>query len=379
VHRDGLVAWLPNTLQGARLVWEHPLPNPGVGGVAATDEFIIVTSRDRNDRMDVITCLDAANGVAFWQHTYQALGNLDYGNSIRATPLIADPYVVTLGAFGDLRCLELETGEAAWSAHLVRDFQGVMPQWGYAASPIAVEDRLIVQPGGDAVSLAALELETGKPVWKVPGRPAAYASLVPWRQGTSRQVIGLDDRTLGGWDVTNGKRLWEVMPKVANDFNVPTPIATAEGILLTSENNGTRMHAWTRGGTVDPVPAAEFPDLAGDSHTPILIGPYLVGVDRELCVLDVRRQLQRVGGFSDPCLKGYCSLIGSEDRVLVQCENGALLLVQVGQRDVRELDRLQLGDENTQILSHGAMAGSMYLVRLADRLQAWRLPESAEE
>jgi hypothetical protein len=46
---------------------------------------------------------------------------------------------------------------------------------------------------------------------------------------------------------------------------------------------------------------------------------------------------------------------------------------------VRELDRLQLGDENTQILSHGAMAGSMYLVRLADRLQAWRLPESAEE
>jgi hypothetical protein len=369
-------------------VWSYPLPNQGIGGVAATDEFVIVTSRDRSDGMDVITCLDTISGVAFWQHSYQATGNLDYGNSIRATPLISDAYVVSLGAFGDLRCLDLETGEVVWSKHLVRDLQGVMPQWGYAASPIVVDDHVIVQPGGDTVSIAALDLETGDVVWTAPGRQAAYASLVEWTEGTKRQVIGFDYRTFGGWDVNDGKKLWEVKPRVANDFNVPTPILSNHGVILTSENNGTRMHPWADWGSADPMPSSEFLDLAGDTHTPILMGDYLVGVDRGLFVLDVGDQLKRVGHYSEPSLDGFCSLIGSQDRVLVQCERGELLLMQVDLTEhrpageslgVRVLDRLRVGDENTQILAHGAMAGSMYLVRLPDRLEAWQLPDSVEE
>lgn len=329
--------------------------------------------------MDVITCLDTVSGVAYWQHTYQAAGNLDYGNSIRATPLIADPYVISLGALGDLRCLELETGNVVWSKHLVRDLHGIMPQWGYAASPIAIDGRLIVQPGGDSASIAALDLETGEVVWKTPGRQAAYASLVPWSHGTKSQVIGFDYRTLGGWDVEDGKRLWEVKPKVPNDFNVPTPIVTSEGIILTSENNGTRLHAWTDQGTAAETPSAEFLDLAGDSHTPILMGKYLVGVNRGLYVLDAHRQLQVVSEFFDPPLDGYCCVMASQDRVLVQCEKGELLLLEIGDSGVREIDRLQVGDANAQILAHGAMAGSIYLVRLADRLQAWQFPVSAED
>ena len=388
MQRDGLVAWLPSKLQGARTIWNYPLPNQGVGGVAATDEFVVVTSRDRSDGMDVITCLDTISGVAFWQHTYQATGNLDYGNSIRATPLITDAYVITLGAFGDLRCLDVETGEVVWAKHLVRDLQGEMPQWGYAASPMVIDEHVIVQPGGDAISIAAFDLETGEAVWTVPGRKAAYASLVEWTVGTRRQVIGFDYRTLGGWDVADGKRLWEVKPRVANDFNVPTPIVSSHGVILTSENNGTRLHPWTQEGSVDPIPEAEFLDLAGDSHTPILMGNYLLGVDRGLYVLDVRQQLSSVAHFSDPSLEGYCSLIGSQDRVLVQCERGDLLLLQLSPEGVRQteekqglriLDRMKVGDANTQILAHGAIAGSVYLVRLADRLQAWQLPNDVED
>jgi len=369
-------------------VWSYPLPNQGIGGVAATDEFVIVTSRDRSDGMDVITCVDTISGVAFWQHTYQATGNLDYGNSIRATPLITEAYVVSMGAFGDLRCLDLETGEVVWSKHLVRDLHGVMPQWGYAASPIVVDGRVIVQPGGDTVSIAALELETGNVVWTAPGRQAAYASLVESTAGGSPQVIGFDYRTFGGWDVSDGRRLWEVKPRVANDFNVPTPILSSRGVILTSENNGTRLHPWGEQGSADPMPNSEFSDLAGDTHTPILMGDYLVGVDRGLFVLDVGNQLQRVGHYSEPSLDGFCSLIGSQDRVLVQCERGELLLVELAfhgaentgeSTGVRVLDRMRVGDENTQILAHGAMAGSMYLVRLSDRLEAWQLPGAVDD
>jgi len=243
---------------------------------------------------------------------------------------------------------------------------------------------LIVQPGGDSNSIAAFEIETGDVVWQVPGRQAAYASLVEWVHGSQRQVIGFDYRTLGGWDIADGKRIWEVKPKVGNDFNVPTPIVSPQGIFLTSENNGTRLHRWTREGVAEATTAAEFLDLAGDSHTPILIDDYLVGVDRGLRVLDTRRELAQVGELSDPCFDGYCSLIGSRDRVLVQCEKGELLLLQIGkhtgsgQNVVRELARMRVGDDSAQILAHGAIAGSMYFVRLPDRLQAWQLTETGD-
>ncbi len=348
------------------------MPSQGIGGIAATDEFVIVTARDRSDSQDVIYCLDAQSGVAFWQQSYQASGNLDYGNSIRATALIADPWVFTLGAFGDLNCLDLETGEVVWSKHMVRDMEGTMPQWGYAASPIAIENTLIVQPGGDSASMVALDLETGNIRWKVPGRQAAYASLVEWLHGDARQVIGFDYRTFGGWDATDGKRRWEVTPAVRNDFNVPTPMVFERGIVVTSENNGTRLHAWNEQGEPSSTPTAEYPDLAGDTHSPIMLGKHVVGVDRGIHVLDAEDQLRRIGLFKDPCLEGYCSLIGSQDRVLVQCEHGEVILLQVGVKGVQELGRMQVGDPNVQILAHPAVAGTLYLVRLPDQVQAWR-------
>jgi outer membrane protein assembly factor BamB len=333
---------------------------------------VIATARDRSDSQDVIYCLDAESGVAFWQHSYQASGNLDYGNSIRATALIADPWVITLGAFGNLNCLNLETGEVVWSKHMVRDLEGTMPQWGYAASPLAIEDTLIVQPGGDSVSMVALDLESGEIRWKVPGRQAAYASLVEWLHGDTRQVIGFDYRTLGGWDASNGKRLWEVTPAVKNDFNVPTPIVFDRGVVVASENNGTRLHAWNELGQATPTPTAEYPDLAGDTHTPILLGKYIVGVDRGIHILDTEDQLRRINLFKDACFDGYCSLIGSQDRVLVQCEHGEVILLQVGPTEIREMGRMRVGDPNVQILAHPALADTLYLVRLPDQVQAWR-------
>lgn len=374
VARDGIAAWLPRSLEGAELAWKYPLPSQGIGGIAATDEFVIVTARDRNDSQDVIVCLDAESGVAFWQHAYEATGNLDYGNSIRATALIADPWVITLGAFGDLNCIELETGNVAWSKNLVRDLDGILPQWGYAASPIVIEDTLIVQPGGDTASMVALDLETGSTRWKVPGRQAAYASLVEGIVGKRRQVIGFDYRTFGGWNPSDGKRLWEVTPAVKNDFNVPTPLICDRGVVVTSENNGTRLHAWNERGEASPTPTAEYPDLAGDTHTPILVCKYVVGVDRGIHVLDTEDQLRRIGLFIDACLDGYCSLIGSRERVLVQCEHGEVLLLQIGSTGVKEIGRMQVGEPNVQILAHPALADTLYLVRLPDQVQAWRFP-----
>jgi outer membrane protein assembly factor BamB len=354
------------------------LPHQGIGGVAAFEDFVVVSSRDRNDAMDVFSCLDPSTGIMYWQSTYGATGNLDYGNSPRATPLILDPYVVTLGAFGDLQCLDMISGAIVWKKHLVKDFQGELPQWGYSASPIVVDEKLIIQPGGQAKSIVALELSTGKLLWATPGRVPAYASLVPNRVGTRWQVIGFDDKSAGAWSVADGARDWELIAPIKNDFNVPTPVLAPEGLLLTSENNGTRFYRWTESGGVESEPSAQTEDLAGDSHSPIRIGKLLIGVDHSLQMLDWTDGLRCVAKQEDRAFRGYCSLIGSEDRVLVVCENSEVLLYQLEERQFRELGRVRVADADTQILSHPAISGRTLFVRLPNALVAWELsPESA--
>ena len=337
------------------------------------EDFVVVSSRDREDRQDVFSCLDAQTGVAFWQHTYIAPGNLDYGNSPRATPVIVDPYVVVLGAFGDLHVLDLESGDIVWKKNLIRDLDGNLPQWGYAASPIVVDEKIIVQPGGANSSIVALNLKTGETVWQSSGRRAAYASPVEYRTEATHQIIGFDAAAFVAWDASNGNKLWEVKPPVKNDFNVPSPVLVPGGVTLTSENNATRIHRFDPMGDLDETPTAEFLELAGDSHTPIRLGNRLVGVDRDLIVLDLDRSLELVARHSDPSLLGYCSLMGCEDRVLVTCEDGNVLLFRVEPSQIQELGRFRVGGSKGQILSHPAVAGNRFFVRTAQGIEAWEL------
>ena len=340
------------------------------------EDFVVVSSRDREDRQDVFSCLDAQTGVAFWQHAYIAPGNLDYGNSPRATPVIVDPFVMVLGAFGDLHVLDLESGDIVWKKNLIRDLGGSLPQWGYAASPIVVDEKIIVQPGGANSSIVALDLKTGGIVWQSSGRPAAYASPVEYRIEGTHQIIGIigfDADAFVAWDASNGSKLWEVKPRVKNDFNVPSPVLVAGGVTLTSENNATRFHRFdTKGGLIE-TPWAEYLELAGDSHTPIELGSNLIGVDRDLIVLDLDRSLELVAKHSDSSLLGYCSLIGSGNRVLVTCEDGNVLLLQLESAKIQELGRLRVGGAKSQILSHPAIAGNRFFVRTADGIEAWQL------
>ena len=92
----------------------------GLSGVAATQQYVVVADRDPLDHFDVFRCLDAQSGQQLWQIQYAAPGNLDYGNSPRATPVIRDGLVYLLGAFGDLHCVTLAVSSSTLSTFTQR-------------------------------------------------------------------------------------------------------------------------------------------------------------------------------------------------------------------------------------------------------------------
>jgi len=107
-----------------------------------------------------------------------------------------------------------------------------------------------VAPGAADAALVPLDPATGKEQWRTAGGIAAYASLVVGKLGGVTQLVGYDKESLGGWDLKTGRRLWSVKPEIDGDFNVGTPVVVGERLLVSTENNGTRLFQFDKDGMV---------------------------------------------------------------------------------------------------------------------------------
>jgi outer membrane protein assembly factor BamB len=302
---------------------------------------------------------------------------LDYGNTPRATPLILEHAVVVLGAFGDLYCVDLETGATLWNKNLLREFGGELPTWGFCGTPLQVDEMLIVQTAAEEAALVALDLETGDVVWKSPGRPASYSSLILARLGSTRQIVGLDQETLGGWSPIDGHRLWEVVPQIPNDFNVPTPIVDEAGIFIATENNGARRMEFDSQGVVHLEAAATFDAFAPDTHTAVQVGDRIFGVCGALYCLDAKT-LQPIWVGHDDALQGHASIVASNDSVLVFTSRGDILLVDAHADQFAVASRLTIDEHSADWYAHPAIVGTQLFVRLGRSLACVDLNETRQ-
>ena len=363
-NRDALVARLPDRLpEKPTFLWTEKLTAEALAGVAATADIVLVADRDALDGHDIFRCLDAATGTQRWQLEYPAPGKLDYGNSPRATPLIHGNKAYLLGAFGDLHCVNVADGSVAWKKNIVREYGAKLVTWGMAASPLVVDDKLIVNPGAKDAALVALDAATGKELWRCPGQAAAYASFIVGRFGGVRQIVGYDAISLGGWDIETGRRLWTLVPPEKGDFNVPTPIAVDGKLLVSTENNGTRLYTFDDQGAIVQKPLAEHPDLAPDSSTPIVAAGRVFGVRGELFCLDAADGLKPLWSGDDEAFKDYASIIGSPTRLLVTSNRGELLLIRADGERFELISRLPLFDDGSTVLSHPALVGNRLYIR----------------
>lgn len=368
--------WLPSELPAeAKIAWSIPLASSGLGGIAANEKYVVFGDRDFDNLQDAWTCLSAETGDLLWTHQTLAIGQLDYGNSPRATPVLYKGRAYVLGAFGHLNCLKLRDGTPVWSRNLRDDF-GLKKElpWGFCGSPLIADGKLIVQAGGPQASLVALDPESGEVVWKTPGNPPSYGSLIVGTFGGVRQVVGHDDKSLGGWDVKTGKRLWSLSPEFEGDFNVPTPIDLGGKLLITSEGNGTRLYQFQKDGTIDPEPVAKNKRLSPDMSTPVVVGDRLFCVHRTLVGLDLKEGLKQFWQIRDRALGDYAATIVTNNRMLI-VGKGELLLVDVVSEMPEIVSRLRVFPGKTEILSHPALVGNRLYLRGTKRLVCVKLDE----
>lgn len=366
------MAWLPTTLPPELTpIWKKRLRSTGVGGIAATSKLVIVSGREAIDTADGFRCFDAADGNEIWKLTYPVTGDLDYGNSPRATPQIHGDHVYLLGAFGHLHCVNLMTGDIVWKKDLRQEFQVTSKMvWGHSSSPLIVGDKLIVNPGGPQAAFVALELETGKVIWKTDGDAAAFASFLLITVADRQQIIGYDATSLVGLDPETGEKRWRHVPRRLNDFNVPTPLLWRDKLIVCTENNGTRLFGFDADGRLIDKPLAVNDSLAPDTHTPVVIQDRLFGVWDALYCLDLNASLKPVWTGEDKTYHHYTTLIGSDNRLLAVGIHGELLLIDPAADQYRVISRVNVVDDDSGVFSHPAIVGDRLYVRTSSDIRS---------
>lgn len=362
--RDGHVPRLPGRLpETTKILWKKAAMAGGLAGLSVSGKRLILAERDFGDEHDVYRCLNADDGELLWRAEFPARGKLDYGQSPRATPVLHNGSAYLLGAFGDLRCVDVTDGRLVWKRHLPREFQAELPTWGMCATPLVVDDLLILNPGGAKASLVALDCVTGRTRWTTPGFPAAYSAFICGEFGGRRQIVGYDRHSLGGWDVKTGERLWRLVPPTEGDFNVPTPIAADGGVIVATENNGTRLYRFDASGRIIPKPAGAFAGLSPDTATPVMTCGRVFGAHLGLRCLDVQKGLKPIWHPEDAALADHAALIADEERVLVITLGGELILLDAKADTCAILSRLRVFDDDVEVYSHPALVGARLYVR----------------
>jgi outer membrane protein assembly factor BamB len=345
-----------------------------MAGLAATGQCVIVADRDALDTQDVFRCLSAETGEQLWTIRQAGRGHLDFGNAPRAAPQISGDLVFLSTAFGQLICARLATGEVVWKKDLYAEFGGrdEHNSWGATSSPLLVDDKLIVNPGGPEASIVALAPETGEVIWKTPGDTAAFSSLIVGTFGGKRQIVGYDKHALCGWGVATGKQLWRLVPPKTGEFNVPTPIAVGDKLFVATENNAARLYRFDDAGVIVPQPIANYADLVPDIHTPVAIGDRLFGVWQGLHCLDLRgtdsQLLKPIWKADDPAFDDYATIIAAGDRILVTSKHGELLLIDAAANQYRSISRQQVFQDDPGVYSHPALIGKRLYLRGSDEI-----------
>jgi outer membrane protein assembly factor BamB len=224
-------AWDAN---GPAKLWEIEL-GEGFAGAAVRNGCVYVMDYDMAKQSDALRCLSLADGKEIWRYTYPIKIKRFHGIS-RTIPTLAGKYIVALGPKCQVISCEAETGKFVWGLDLVQDFGAEVPQWYAGQCPLVDGDRVILGVGGEAL-LLAVELATGKLVWKSPNPrewKMTHSSIVPMEFGGKKMYVYCGSGGVAGVAADDGKILWDTTDWVISMATVSSPLPVGDGKIFLS-------------------------------------------------------------------------------------------------------------------------------------------------
>lgn len=378
--RDGIYRERP-----IRTTWPDdglaPLWKIPVGGGYAS--LVIANGRaftieQRGDK-EVVAAYDVQTGRELWTNEWSAVFRERMGgDGPRATPTWHDGTVFALGGTGELRALEDASGRVLWRTNILKDAGASNLQWGMAASPLVVDDTVVVLPGGrGGRSVVAYSRSTGRRVWSALDDQASYSSPMLVTIDGVRQILVFTATRLAGITPGGGSVLWEFPWKTQYEVNASQPIVlpgvdgagSARVFVSTGYGTGAAMIAVAREqGTFGVRELWRTNRMKNQFTSSVHHDGFIYGLDESIlaCLDATTGELKWKGGRY-----GYGQVMLAGDTLIVLTEGGELAIVRPTPDGHQELARFPAIEGKTW--NHPAMAAGILLVRNINEMAAFDL------
>jgi outer membrane protein assembly factor BamB len=323
-----------------KVLWRRPIGR-GFSSFALS-EGLLYTMDAKDPKNEQVLCLDADTGNEKWSYVYPSSSSFGSYEGPRATPAIAQDRVFTFGAQGILLCLEAKPQDNKpklfWQNDVVTKLGTQAPGWGIASSPLVEGNLVIVQPGSPRGSVVALDVQSGKIVWKALEDPSGYSSPVAATINDVRQIVCCTGRAACGLAAADGRKLWYYPWHTEYDANIATPIVMGSYVFISSGyGHGCALLHIT--GKEDAMKAeavyVRHNKLMRNHHsTCVLKDGYVYGFDSGpgvLRCLDLRNGEQTWEAREQ--FKG-CPII-ADDRLIIMTEEGNLVLADASPKECK--------------------------------------------
>jgi outer membrane protein assembly factor BamB len=219
---------------GPRIVWKRPL---GEGYSSPSVENGVLYTMYGRPGEEVVLAASTDTGKTMWERSNPMTFQSDapaQGNGPYATPLVVGDRVFTAGVAGRLQCFDKKTGKLLWTQELWAAHRGSRLMYGYASSPIAFRDTVIMPVGGAGKALMAFSQADGKVVWSRNDYGNVYSSPILINLGGLEQLVALMDGAVFAVNPHNGDPQWEVPFRANYSIAVATPLWGPGNLLFVS-------------------------------------------------------------------------------------------------------------------------------------------------
>jgi len=235
---------------GPRVVWKRAI---GEGYSAPVVENGTLYTMYGKPKQEFVFAANAETGATIWEHqtpmTFQSDAP-ELGNGPYAAPLLVGDRLFTTGVAGRLQCLDKKSGKLMWTQELLATHGGSRMMYGYASSPVAFRDTIILPVGGSGKSVMAFQQADGKVAWARHDFGNVYSSPILIDLQGLEQVVLLMDGALIGLNPHNGDLQWQVPFKADYSIAIATPLWSAGNLLFVSAeyNAGAKVVELQRNG-----------------------------------------------------------------------------------------------------------------------------------
>lgn len=351
---------------GPKKLWSRELGD-GFSTIISDGHRLYVTYRDGSDQ-EVIAALDASTGKAVWEHKYAApfiefeVDEIDketgkkrieqqvtkFGTGPNSTPLLVGGRLYAIGYTGIMKCLDAATGKVIWAHDLYKDMGATYLRFGWATSPLAYGDTVIVLTGGKGHGVTAFKQTTGDIVWQSTDLDASYSSPIIAQVDGHDHLIAYMTNEIVGLDPKTGEQHWNLVHKNEYGTSIATPMWCPGNLLYFvnggDEAGGRVVRLTAKGDKIVPEDVWVNRKIRGGLSNPVRIGEFIYGPNSggENAKLFVGFDLKNGEiAWQERGIPGP-KCVNLDGRLVVLDDDGNLALVSVDSKGMKVVSKTKL-------------------------------------